>query len=581
METIKLTVEFASQALTEIPNGYIDKTVCGCGMSSVALENAMDTILFVPSQELARNKKAQYPNSRSRNIVFAVMAGVTKDDVDDYVAEMKAMGLPIKIMCVYDSLYKVSHLLPYVHPIVDESDRVLGTCALKVASKKTMKDTDVITLLLDTLSEYKDKVSFISATPVPIEYLPAWVSTIPQIKYEWTNTKKVHPILLRRTYPFKALQNEIIEPLKAKARMTIGNASFSKVIVFMNSVTQIIKVCKAAELSPDEVAIIAGDTITNDLKIRGYSRLTNPKQLPKYTFVTSTGFQGIDLEDSDAISVVVSSTSVAHTMIDMVTDLKQAVSRQRDKYNPNYGKFLFIYDQTVFEDTEEDLMKHISTVEAKVKAGIRIWESVRGTDTEVGFMYDVDFLSYSTYIQAKDTFEFNALRFEADKYFILNTRRQYERGFDITNVYAESDIVDKPTVASKLKYTELVEMYNTGMKMEDIPYVHEDTELMEATLRLYGKVWADKYYARKMVDNYGDEYAHIVLTIQSTFNVGATYQASYVKNKLQELYKEFNLSRKAKATDLSEFLTCDYKVVFKDNRSSRVVVVKSKVITKK
>ena len=40
----------------EIPNGYVNKTVCGCGLTSVALENDLDTIIAVPTIYLAINK---------------------------------------------------------------------------------------------------------------------------------------------------------------------------------------------------------------------------------------------------------------------------------------------------------------------------------------------------------------------------------------------------------------------------------------------------------------------------------------------------------------------------------------------
>lgn len=44
-------------------------------------------------------------------------------------------------------------------------------------------------------------------------------------------------------------------------------------------------------------------------------------------------------------------------MINLLTDLKQAISRQRDKSNPNYNCFLYIFNQNNFEKTEKELIR--------------------------------------------------------------------------------------------------------------------------------------------------------------------------------------------------------------------------------
>lgn len=51
--------------LDSIPAGYINKTVCGCGLTSLAIEKEKgNTIIAVPSVDLVNNKVSQYPNSR-------------------------------------------------------------------------------------------------------------------------------------------------------------------------------------------------------------------------------------------------------------------------------------------------------------------------------------------------------------------------------------------------------------------------------------------------------------------------------------------------------------------------------------
>src|SRR5699024_8215804 len=89
---------------------------------------------------------------------------------------------PVKIICTYDSLKKVDFLLEKqdFRLIIDESDNILE---LTKGERK-----EAIFYMLKKAEEHKDKVSFISATPIPVEYMPQCISTISQIKMNWSNT---------------------------------------------------------------------------------------------------------------------------------------------------------------------------------------------------------------------------------------------------------------------------------------------------------------------------------------------------------------------------------------------------------
>ena len=189
MKVLKFTKEYASQELNKIPAGYINKTVCGCGLTTIALENDVNTIIAVPSVELIRNKVAQYPNSRSNNIILGVYGGVDTLDIADYVMNTDV----VKIMVTYDSLWKVRHLLDFSHLVIDESNKLLASSKLKASSKSTSKQVDVVSQVFEIAKAHKDTVSFISATPTPLEFMPDWVSTIDQITMEWAGMAKAKP----------------------------------------------------------------------------------------------------------------------------------------------------------------------------------------------------------------------------------------------------------------------------------------------------------------------------------------------------------------------------------------------------
>ena len=201
IKTIYFNTEYVNQKkdFKEIPNGYIDKTICGCGLTSIALENNLDTIIAVPTIALVDNKINQYPNERYKGSILGVKGGISDKDIEKYVYQQRVLKMPIKIMVTYDSLYKLESLFDTCKLVIDESDQLLKVTKLKITTKN--KDIDVITYLFNICEKYKDKVSFISATPIPLNYMPKWISEISQYKFIFSNTIKITPITMKRTYP--------------------------------------------------------------------------------------------------------------------------------------------------------------------------------------------------------------------------------------------------------------------------------------------------------------------------------------------------------------------------------------------
>jgi hypothetical protein len=366
METkeIVFDCEYVSQkeGFDKIPFGYIDKTVCGCGLTTLALTNDLDTIIAEPTIALVDNKVCQFDG-----YVFGVKGNVTTKEIEKYVFMMDSIKKPIKLMVTYDSFYKVKNYLDRCVIVIDESDQLLKYTKLKIQSKKT--NVDVITELLNTIEPYKDKVSFISATPIPINYWTGnenWITTLDRYKLIFTNTLQVTPMLIHNNKPFNVLKNNIIRPIKEKGFAIIEDRKITKCIIFINSVENITKIIKDTNLDRNDVAILCGDSTRNDYKIMGYNRLDKPNKLPKYTFITSSGFEGIDLYDDDAMNIVVSNTSKECQMINMLTDLKQATSRQRNKNNPNYDRFIYIYNQDNFKMKDNEVLELIEKTRRQV-----------------------------------------------------------------------------------------------------------------------------------------------------------------------------------------------------------------------
>ena len=85
--TYEFDVEFASQTeMTSIPAGYINKTVCGCGLTSLAIEKeANNVVIAVPTITLVNNKVMQYPNERMAYKLLGVTGETSEKEISDYV----------------------------------------------------------------------------------------------------------------------------------------------------------------------------------------------------------------------------------------------------------------------------------------------------------------------------------------------------------------------------------------------------------------------------------------------------------------------------------------------------------------
>ena len=609
----------------KIPAGYINKTICGCGLTSVAIESDEDCIIAVPNISLVKNKVRQYYNtqetvqgtgsgSRKRfgGEVFGVYGGVEWSHIRLYLNRVRAAGTPIKILVTYDSLHKVSPLLKtdkkiaegkgkgLCHLIIDESDKLVSYLSMKVSSKKQGQLMDVISYLFNVAEKCKSTVSFISATPVSVAYLPDFVSKIEQIEMHWKHTEKVIPITLKRAFPYKALQDEVIRPMRKNGFVQLGDRKVTKVIVFINSVSKIMQIVRECRLAKEDVALICGDNCKNSKKTGGYNILDNPYRLPKYTFVTSSGFQGIDLVDAEAMNVVVSCTGKEYQMVDLNTDLIQATSRQRDRRNPNYDRFVYIYDQNPFgEKSERELIAEMDAVHQRIEDNCKTLRRMdklarEYASTEETFCQSEDFRRYTCKPAADGDYELNEMVFKAEKYQILETRRRYTEGFDIMKDYGDARKVQPITVPEpkknkKLSYKSILKKYkkvienmtplvipdpkNVFDTLSDRPeprrnergYIivdrsrFDEDELASENFRIidnyykgYGKFSTNSTYARRMARVIGDEEDQFKVDMQSLFEVGR-YDLNQVKSRLNQLYAEYGIRRRAKDYDLNEY----------------------------
>ena len=82
--------------------------------------------------------------------------------------------------------------------------------------------------------------------------------------------------------------------------------------------------------------------------------------------------------------------------------------------------------------------------------------------------------------------------------------------------------------------------------------------------------WLDMTFAKKMIENFSDEYKQVILLVQKKFKVGERYNSAYIKQTLHEIYVNKGIKRKVKTADLQEFMEVK-KVKVNGNRLLEII----------
>ena len=558
--------------MNELPtHAYIDKTTCGVGMTSVAIEDNYNTLLLVPTKLLVENKASQYPSSRCDYYVQGVTGDVDDNTIRSYCSYCQGKQ-PEKYICTYDSFKR---MLPFaqmdnVRIVVDESDKVFAQSHLK--SDSTM-EIDVLNYMLKELEPLQERVTMISSTPVPPYYFQGtfgeWIMGLDQYKFTWTTSMTVTPMMCKRRMPTEALKKEVIQPIVAGKGAAIGDRTFRKAIIFLNSVASICKTIKECGIESCS-GIICSNSNEQEAKLKRAQldgiRVKDFSHLPTFTFITSTGFQGIDLDDPESMNVVVSSGSTKDyeegdspsMMLDLRLDIKQAVSRNRNRNNPNADRFVFFYNLDIFDVDVPELLGKIDALQQRIE------DYCKGMN--VGFDI-VDPMGISemykryTYIDNGKLF-LNYMCFNYDKYLATNVIQLYQSGFAImsnmSSTFSGPIEIAKPRESRETSYKPISDKYQAQLNGEAVEWTPEELTcenyvLVDRCYKKIGKVYSNSNYAKEMVkalESFGA--VDIESEVKNAIKPGR-YSCKDLKDMLQDVYSANDYGRVAKATDIYDY----------------------------
>lgn len=247
-------------------------------------------------------------------------------------------------------------------------------------------------------------------------------------------------------------------------------------------------------------------------------------------------------------------------MINLLTDLKQAISRQRNKSNPNYDSYIYIYNQNSFDKSEKELLDIIGDTEKRITDNCTLLNELKNdaryNSTLKTFSDSQIFIKYSLY--DNDKWQINTVAFSADKYFILETRKQFTKGFDIISILKNMPIeIAPPNNKDIYSYNALVSKYEDSLNDDSIQFTDEEKatenyQMIETYYKQYGKLTNNSTYCKQMIKATGDNFLKLYYQVRNAIKV-QRYKKTELKSILQEIYKDNGIVRKAKETDLNEY----------------------------
>jgi hypothetical protein len=547
---------YCSEFMTELPKGIINKKDCGCGITSLAIEDKYPTIIAVPTVEIIHNKLGQYPNARSDHQLYGVYSGVRHTDIDDYLNELHPT-LPPKILTTYDSFYKVAEVIAKNESkyriVVDEFSELLDAYDYRESA---------IDDLLKCLERFS-YVSYVSATPIQREKYPTQLKDLEETEIVWCQSPEICVSTQKTSKPFEKVIS-VIENYKIAGEkgflMPNGHRSCAAYF-FLNSVKQIKYILDKVKLPESQVRVICARTETNNGVLGAYtigSALETEKQ---FNFVTSKAFKGADFYSESGLIFIVSNSHNKNTMLSIDTDVKQIIGRLRNKSNP-------------FRNTAI----HIHNVDSSLLSREEFAELVDEKIEKTNHLLDV--FSKCSEKQAKtlkenlkENTQDHYLRFdtnglpEFNEYRRINDWRKWETSHaiycdddTIRQTYKDNDISTDSKILDGLLTTTFESLCVKYIQGDvDRVYIATKEPLVKQAYDCLGQdkmkaLCFKKEQIRKAILDVKPEILDAVENeIRSKFKVGSSYSRSEVKKIIASIYTELGVQKKATATDIDDY----------------------------
>lgn len=341
-----------------IPFGIVNKTKTDVGGTYVAANCGSNYIIVCPFKDLVDSIAADKNN---RYEVFKCYGGVREYQFRKYIKN----NTTYKIAVTYDSLPKLIGWLSSTEGwkvLVDEYHLILEDMDFRY---------DAINGLMEEIQKFRH-YSFLSATPIDLDFEIDFLKQLPHYKVQWNGVTKITPIRYKVTQLTKGLARFIQIFLDEGISLPDINGNVSKVeelYIFINSVTSIKQIADTLKLNPDDVKICCADRIRNNKLLGEYQIESVSSPNKRINFFTKKCFQGCNLFTNNGLIIVASDAYRTQTLVDISTTMEQIAGRIRinDEYQNifrNVIVHLFSTNKNVMSDEEFEMVMQDKEKEA-------------------------------------------------------------------------------------------------------------------------------------------------------------------------------------------------------------------------
>lgn len=350
----------------------LNKTVTGCGGTSLFLNSSIDVVIISPRLQALKDKHEQHPDTFLFHSPYT-NNGKRADDIKRLMSELNNYisfcgSTPFtnkkyaKVLVTLDSCDKVIDVLKKNAAInkflfvVDEFQCLMGDA--------TFKGTTDMNFLIRIDNEAKN-ICYLSATPIQdmfLDFVPQFKG-LPYIKLEWDKSvleePNVREIQMKKDESAEKICSNIIRDFRANgyfARKVVdGQVVYStEACIFLNEVRSIINIIVKNNLKPDEVTILCSDGKVSGLP-KGFKAggLCTDKYNPlnkTFTFCTKASFEGVDFYSTNAMTYVFINAGKEWQTLDIMLDIPQILGRQRLDINP------FRHDAVIYYKIKPDCL---------------------------------------------------------------------------------------------------------------------------------------------------------------------------------------------------------------------------------
>lgn len=591
----------------------LNKTVTGCGGTSLFLNSSIDVVIISPRLQALKDKHEQHPDTFLFHSPYT-NNGKRADDIKRLMSELNSyinthgnnpfmVCNPAKILVTLDSCDKVIDVLKKNVAVdkflfvVDEFQCLMGDA--------TFKGTTDMNFLIRLDCEAKN-ICYLSATPIQDKYLDfvPQFNGLPYIKLEWDEAVLEEPnvmeIQMKKDESAEKICSRLIKDFRANgyfARKVVdGQVVYStEACIFLNEVRSIINIITKNNLKPDEVTVLCSEGKVSGLpkgfKAGGLCTNKNNPINKTFTFCTKASFEGVDFYSTNAMTYIFINAGKEWQTLDIMLDIPQILGRQRLDINPFRHDAVIYYktkpnclseqefrlQQTAMELETEQFINGFNNAPDSMKE--RLIKLVRDRADDKKFIDDyVDVLQEN----GRQTLGINTLVQMAMWNKWHQRSHYYNNSCQLTTSIQSA-------IAKNVNRNEVknFEAWYYSAKDNDRLKVYSDFRntcsshyaiiLQNPFIDIHYHDWYDKlgydelarlnFDEQKVEQEYDYHCNHgpIIQKCRETFTVGNFYTKPEVKNILQQIYDGLGLvGKKAKANEIEVYMNVKERMITDD-----------------